>query len=86
MRMNKPKTKKSKRDTLIQGFGIAFLVFVLCLFILNAWMQPKFQKAYDRGYEQGQKDCKLLVFNTSSQPDGVHHDFIDINFSLNLST
>jgi len=82
----KTKTKKNNRDTLIQGFGIAFIVFILCLFVLNAWMQPKFQNAYDSGYEQGQKDCELLLFNTTDQPDGVHHTDIKFNFSLNLST
>ena len=77
---------KSKKQILLEGLGIAFLVFIIGLFFMNAWMQPKFQNAYDRGYEQGQDDCTLIIFNKSDQPDGVHHDFIDINFSLNLST
>lgn len=84
--MRKRIMENKKRDVLIQGIGIALLVFVLAFFFLNAMFQSRFQAVYELGYEQGQDDCKLIIFNTSDQQDGVHYNEVNINLSWNFST
>lgn len=81
------KMRKSKKDTLLEALGIAFLVFVLGMVIMNAMFQTKFQNAYNRGYEQGKKECSVVGFNISDMPDSVNYgDELPINFSLNFSS
>ena len=77
--------EKSKVRVFVEGLGISFIVFVILTASLSYWLQPKFEKVYNDGYERGKSECQGFILNKTNQPDGIHYTDIRFNFSVNFS-
>ena len=80
----KTKPKSSKIKTLLEGLLIAFVVFVICFFVMMSWVNSRFNDFYWTGYGDGRKACDKFGIKGYDNPFGTDIEGA-ISSSVNLS-